>query len=386
MNHVCVSSSEPSGVATPPVEPNRPEGAVLIRYGQCCNPTGPRVQGSGYMAKAALVDALVEDGAGEAAGEVARCGSFILKFAGALTLHESDSGGRFLGGLNHCGRNPCPVCGPYIMTQRIAALRPVVKRLSQDPGLRFFFVVLTLRHRKGARFKDLVKVLRACQRGLVQDKGHWGKVVRGWIRMMENTYGKNGHHPHENLILAVDASLDTVKFFTWLEEKFAKTAKKYERTAAWAPGWCREVPREELMTVVNYLGADDKLGRAPGALREALGAPYKHQPLWAIPSRPFEEIWFDSKGFRWFGTGGLFKGTDADKTDEEISEVRNHDKPTIAHVPDDVYLTWTPREKRDRQAVMVDRSLSMEQVIVYVLAIGGKIGPKPDLYWGSPDG
>lgn len=375
------------GRETRPGAGSCPEGARLKPNDLCCP---PRVSGYGYQARAALVGALVEDGCLEVAGEVAHCSSFILGAGRGMTLHENEEGRRHLGGMNHCGRACCPICGPYLMAKRMEALHPVAERLAEDEGLRFFYLVMTIRHKKGGRFRELVRILRLCQRNLVQNRAKWRKVIEGHIRVLESTHTRNGHHPHENMILAADAGIDADAFFAWLQKQFEKTARKHKRTAEWAEvgqdgtphPWWSEIPRDELGKVVNYLGSDEKMGRPPAALREALGSAHKHQPLWAMEPRAFAEVWTESKGLRWFDVGGVFRTVATDKTDEELNEERVETAPAIGYVPRDVFRTWTGAEKRDRQAVLVDRTLMKAQALEYLVAVGGVVGPPPEPDWG----
>jgi hypothetical protein len=147
--------------------------------------------------------------------------------------------------------------------------------------------------------------------------------------------------------------------------------------------WWSEIPRDQLGKVLNYLGSDDKQGRPPAALREALGAAHKHQPIWAIEPKAFAEVWVESKGVHWFGVGGCFKTEETAKSDEEISEEREVVAPAIGYVPKDVFAKWTPEEKRDRQTVLVDRTLTKPQKLIFLVAVGGVLGPPPVPDWGT---
>jgi hypothetical protein len=269
--------------------------------------------------------------------------------------------------------------------KRMEGLGPVVERLSKDEGLRFYYCVLTLRHHLGAKWRDLYDVLRACQREAIQAR-RWKESVKGHIRALETTHGQNGHHPHENMILALPAEMDPESFFAWVEAKAQRTAKRKGRTTDWAPGWWSEVKREELGQVVGYLGADDKMGGASSVIRETLGAPTKHQPVWSMPSRAFAEVWRDSKGVRWFGVGGCFKTEETDKTDEELNEEREELGAVVAHIPKDIWKTWTPQERRDRQAILTDPALPWVEVVPALLAWGGVLGSQGDPWEGAPGG
>lgn len=131
------------------------------------------------------------------------------------------------------------------------------------------------------------------------------------------------------------------------------------------------------------LGRKD--GRPPAALREAMGSAHKHQPVWCMEPKSFSEVWTESKGLHWFGVGGIFKTKETDKSDEEISEEREETAPAIGYVPIDVFRKWTPEEKRDRQTVLVDRILTKAQVLEYLVAVGGVVGPPPEPDWGIED-
>ena len=349
----------------------------------CGHSIPARVHGHGFQARAALVDGLKDAGEGETAYQVGKCASWLL--GASMTVNQVEGGGRFLGGLNHCGRNLCPICAPYLSMKRQEGLGPVVDRLSKYQGLRFYYCVMTLRHHLGARWRDLYDALRFCQRGAIHSR-KWKETVLGFIRALETTHGQNGHHPHENMILALPAEVDPEPFFAWLEAKFQASARRKGRTADWAPGWWSEVKREELGQVVGYLGADDKMGGASSAIRETLGAPTKHQPVWAMPSHAFAEVWRDSKGVRWFGVGGCFKTEETDKTDEELNEEREDLGAVVAHVPKDTWKTWTPQERRDRQAILTDPALPWAEVVPALLAWGGVLGPQGDPWEGAPGG
>lgn len=374
----------------------RPKGAVSKTYDYCWrqgpdSPAAneekapfPKVSGSGYQAHAALVSSLAEDGFGGTAYEVAGCSSFAIGDGVEVASHGE--GKRSIDGTNKCGRMVCPICCPYIMAKRQEALEPLVLRLSQNKELRFFYCVLTLRHKKGAKWRELVDVLREVLRGMTQGAdSKWRKWIKGMIRTLESTYGRNGHHPHLNLVLVCPANIDPAEFFGWFARLFAKRAKDRGRSVEWVPGWWSEVPPERLLPTVRYLGKDEKMGNAPSALRESLGATTKHQPLWCLPSHAFSEIYMTSKKVRWFDTSGLFAGTDADKSDEELSEERTSEKPKMAYISRDVLLSWTPKERRDRWAVISDRTLTDAQVVEVVVAWGGLAGPRPDPWAGMDD-
>jgi len=344
-----------------------------------------RVTGWGPQAQAALVDALLEAGEPEIAGAVAACGAMPLPGASNVTVHSRGDGSRHMGGLCHCGRfQCCPVCTPYLMARRLEAIAPLAARIAGDGDLRHFMVVLSLRHHLGADWKILVQALRKMQAALRQ--GHrWKDAVVGFIRLLESTHGRNGHHPHEHLLvsLRVSEGFDVEGFFGWVREVCERHAKKAGRSCDFQDGWWSEIPRERLIGAVGYLGSADKMG----TILEEFSTTTKHQPLWCIPPKAFAQVWRGSKGMRWFGVGGCWKSQATEKTDEELDEERETVGQVLAHVPIAVWKAWTPRERRDRRAVVSDRSLTDAQILEFLVACGAVAGPPPDP-WGeeAPDG
>lgn len=327
-----------------------------------------------------MVDHLNEVGEGGVASEVAKCSSWLL--GPWMTVNKGEKGHRHLSGLNHCERNLCPVCAPYLAAKRQEKLAPIVAGLVAKGGLRFVYLVLTLRHHHGAKWRELYDTLRACQRDIGKHR-RWKEAVAGSIRTLETTHGQHGHHPHDNLILAIPEGEDLEGFMAWIEERFQALAKKRGRSADWRPGWWSEVEPEALGQVVGYLAADDKLNAPPAVLREALGAPTKHQPVWCMPGKAFAEVWRDSKGVRWFGVGGCFKDAETDKTDEELGEERETTGEVLAHIPKEVWKSWKPQERRDRLAILSDASLAWEQVAPVLVAWGGVLGAPGDPWEGA---
>ena len=346
----------------------------------CVCEDGSPVTGWGHQAKAALVDYLVASGENLAARGVAACSSFLL--GATATINQGEGGKRHIGGLNHCGRMLCPVCAPYLMARRLEALESVAAKIAADPGLRHFMAVLTLRHHLGGSWKVLVKALRKMQTGLRQ--GHqWRDLVEGYIRLLESTFGRNGHNPHEHLIISVraDEGWNPEEFFAWIQALCDRQARKAGRTTEWKDGWWSEIPRDRLLQATRYLAESDKMGTT--ALREAASAATKHQPIWTIPAKPYAEIYTESRGTKWFGTGGCWSSEEVDKTDEELNEERQDAGQVVAHILGDTWKTWTPKERRDRLAVITDKGIPWADLVPCILTWGVVLGPPPDPWPGE---
>lgn len=395
--------------ATTPAPPTAPDGAVSTTHEQRWPPRprihpvipadapesplptadlgadAPRVTGYGPSAQAALVDALMEAGEAEVAWKVAACGAMLRIMVHHVTVHSRGGNRRHLGGLAHCGRfQVCPCCTPYLMARRLETLTPLGARLAADPGLRHFAIVLTLRHRAGADWKQLVAVLRRMQAAL--RRAHpWRSAVAGYIRLMESTYTRNGHHPHEHLILTLraDAAWDAAGFFAWLKDLCERQARKAGRTCEWTGDWWSEIAPERLGRALHYFGTAEKMGTTGANPLMELSTSTKHQPLWCIPATPYAEVYRASHYMRWFAVGGCWRTGKTDQTDEELDAEREQMGTVIAHVPGAVWRAWTPHERRDRRAVVHDRSLTDAQIVELVIAWGGLAGPPSLPDWGA---
>lgn len=364
---------------------SRLEEAALKTHNQSCPSATARVSGHGAQAHAALVTYLVEEGFIEVAGEVARCCSMPRPMNTWVTVHQRPDGKRHVGGLAHCGRMVCPICAPYLMASRMEVLERRVAQLKQKEGLRWFLYTPTIRHRKGAKWRPLVEVMRSVSRRMIQRKP-WRDAVVGWVRVLETTYGWAGHHPHEHYLLVVKASdeWEAEGFFQWVQETFERLIREEGRTCDWQPGWWQEVEKGEETRMLHYFGEAAKMGTRGGdALHEVMGSTTKHQPVWSIPAAAFAEIWADSKNIRWFGVGGVMRDQETEKSDEEIEEERKSTDPIVACVNTSVWKSWSPRDRRDRMVVARDPSLPLGDFLRAWRAWGGIVGTPPDL-WGRP--
>lgn len=346
---------------------------------------GARVSGWGPQAHAALVDSLREAGEKKVADEVADCGLIPVPAAAHVTVHSRGGGCRHMGGLTHCGRfQLCPNCTPFLMAKRLDALGAIGAKLAREQELRHFQLVISLRHHRGARWKVLVQALRQMQAAV--RRGHrWRAVVKGFVRLLESTHGKHGHHPHEHILITMQVAedFDAEAFFCWVREVCERNAEKAGRSCDFTDGWWSEVPREQLAAAIGYLGSADKMGTSgPNPLNEFSSAT-KHQPLWTIPAKAYAQVWRDSHRMRWFGTGGCWASKDTAKTDEELDQEREETGEVIAHIPRETWKSWTPSERRDRRAVIYDRTLTDPQAVMCVVDWGGVAGPPPIPDWGD---
>lgn len=338
-----------------------------------------RVTGWGPQAQATLVGELMGIGEKAVAAKVGKCGARPLPTVEYIEVKSRGQKKRHLSGVCHCGRfQVCPCCTPYLMAKRLEALTAVAPRLSEDGELRFFMVVISARHRNGVRWKRVVDILRKMIAALRQNH-EWRGLVEGFIRLLETTFGKNGHHPHEHLLLAIRATPGWTPepFFEWIKRTCERVAKKAGGSCSFRGHWWSEVDRNDLIKAVKYFGTEDKMGTKAGDALLEFNSATKHEPAWCIPVKAYAEVYLSSTGLRWFSVAGCWKTKQTAKTDEELDGERESTGTGIAHILARLYRSWTRSERLDRRAVIYDSALTDEQVVDYVSACGGAPGPAP---------
>ncbi len=343
----------------------------------------PALTGAGPGARTDLVRALRDVGESRIAGEVAKCCSHSLQGAG-VTLYEGARGSRYFKGLLHCNRMLCPICAPYLMSKRVKAMRLRAENLARDPGLRHFLLTLSVQHGQESDWKSRVKALKAIQASL-QGSRRWKGLVEGFARVLESTHGSNGHHPHEHVLLTlrVAPGWDSASFFVWARGLGDKASKRHGVSSRFTEGWWREIPAGDLVRAVSYFGHSQKWGQPSSISKtDPTDQGPEHLPIWAIPARAFSEVWQESKGVRWFGTGGCWRGvlTDSDEKPAPNSAVLDvlqsdpaldcHQTP-ILHIPGEVWRSWSPSVRRERQAFLCHPMVRPEDLLAHAISWDG---------------
>ncbi len=284
-----------------------------------------------------------------AAEALARCGTLALPGEGTVEV-RSDGSGRCFSGLAYCQRGLCPSCGPFSASRRREALEALVPHV-QGLGGRSFHVVLTLRHRRGVRWKELASAVKGVFRKMRQCRT-WGDAVAGFVRSDETTFGRNGHHFHSHLLVTLKPGTDVDALKTWVEDYWQTRAREHGRTADWHDGWWSEVAPADLTKVVRY-GTKHAAENSTQTLSHVLagevlgGASKRGSAPWDLPAPAFAEVWHDSKGHRWFGVGGCWKSAavEAVESEEGAAEARETHGEVIGSVPREDWRRL-PRELR----------------------------------------
>jgi Replication protein len=143
---------------------------------------------------------------------VRKCGHVTVGAPGGgpgLRLTTSPAGPvAGLSGLLTCGSVwSCPVCAAKIATRRADELADVM-RFALEQNCRASLVSLTMRHHAGQRLKDCWDALSTAWRAVVSGK-QWATdaflfQIRGWVKAVEVTRGRNGWHVHIHALIIWD--------------------------------------------------------------------------------------------------------------------------------------------------------------------------------------
>lgn len=141
----------------------------------------------------------------------------------------------FYAGFECCGSVwGCPLCAPKITERRRVEVNQAIER-AKEMGLQIMLATFTIPHGIGSDVEVIRKqMMQAWRRGSTTRAGkQMRKMIglRGYIRVVEVTFGENGWHPHMHVLLIVDT--------TWSPEVIRRL---------WYPIWldgCRKVGLED---------------------------------------------------------------------------------------------------------------------------------------------
>jgi len=153
-----------------------------------------------------------------------RCGEF---FEGNCDLKLSQSGGAVMTNRVVCGNSYiCPWCAPAKRELLAGYIQRLLLSWATD-GKQLAMMVLTARHTRSEAFADVFKDIRKCETKITQRL-----TLRGveFVRVGDLTVGKNGFHPHSNILVAAPAGSDLAalrKEILKLWERSAKLEGRY---------------------------------------------------------------------------------------------------------------------------------------------------------------
>lgn len=135
---------------------------------------------------------------------LARCHRHVNEPGASTAVYIGKSGRSFFGGLIQCG-NPwaCPLCAFKIsQTRRDEVQKGIDAALAYGAGVTL--TTLTFRHGiempLSESLEKFAKALRRLKSGRAYKQFRNDFGIRGDVRALETTYGKNGWHPHTHAV------------------------------------------------------------------------------------------------------------------------------------------------------------------------------------------
>ena len=270
-----------------------------------------------------------------------------------IRIQRVEGDGDHLSGLIHCDRYLCPICVGSRSSQRRKDLLDVLDQIPEDAQL--VLKVFTVRHRFGTLLTDTEKRVRVgvrAIRGLRSTK----KASYGHVTTLELTWGKNGHHPHLNVLEAYRPEVD-------LEARKQIEVDTYTNAVKQAGGtvdltcqesedgsWWRVVDRTELLKVIYYITKEDGTDEAVEGEeeRDVLGDSITHEltgghrkrgktiPTVYACDDAYAEAWC-AKGLTWFSRGGCFMPS---KDDVQGQDEEHQEEETMNREREGVTVGW----------------------------------------------
>lgn len=238
----------------------------------------------------------------------------------------------------------CPVCAARITEHRRIEIAQAVRVLN----VRCVLVTYTVQHDASER---LITVRRALQDAYTfMWSGRWADDfnefwdVIGTIKALEDTYGRNGFHPHFHSLMFMETGEDTAalegRFQDALKARWQKSLEKYGRYAKWDVGVTVKVVYSDIAEYVDKLGHEPldepgwdithEIAKGPSKMGKVHG--YTPNQLLLESYRGqfvFEKIWLEHvegtwkcKQIRWSEGLRELAGLDANEPGEqEMAEI-----------------------------------------------------------------
>lgn len=136
-----------------------------------------------------------------------KCGHTPIDKGGVVVRSTFTNTGPRAGysGLSTCGSVwACPVCSAKISAQRAEDIKQVLKT-AQKRGYSVAMVTLTVRHHAGHTLKEVWDAVSTGWKSVTTGSGWLSDQLRfkikGWVKAVEVTHGKNGWHVHVHTLL-----------------------------------------------------------------------------------------------------------------------------------------------------------------------------------------
>lgn len=175
--------------------------------------------------------------------------------------HSDGSVSAAIGGVVTCSSVwSCPVCSQRISTRRRDELNELLA-WARAKGHAVVMLTLTARHNMRTDLPAFVGDLKEAQKKMRQSRTWRGLSIVGTVNATEVTHGRNGWHPHNHILMVLDASGD---------DPLAQVEKLRGE-------WLRQLDRlgrdgnDAAFTVQNATAAGDYVGKFGAGEELALG-------------------------------------------------------------------------------------------------------------------
>ena len=133
--------------------------------------------------------------------------------AEGVSLHMGSEGKAFYSGLRVCGSVwACPVCASKISERRKVEVQAGMA-VAKAKGWKVVLVTLTVSHNTYsdvAMLAEMVpKAFSKLWNGRAGIELRESLGLKGYVRALETTIGKNGFHPHLQVLMFIDPNLTT---------------------------------------------------------------------------------------------------------------------------------------------------------------------------------
>lgn len=286
-------------------------------------------------------------------------------------LLSSKHGKAFFDGLQTCGNVwTCPVCAAKVQERRRLEIAEAMEHFYQVGSRQAVMVTFTFPHKKLMKLKDLLtkqaEGFTFLRKGKQWDKFKSKNAFEGLIRSLEVTYGVNGWHPHTHELWFINREIDEFSFTEFVKEKWkraciksglldendAKQLKAFEQYAVdikfncKASDYLAKVDHKD--NLKSYWGADREIAKASSKNKKQGKGMHPFQLAIDNKYDLFIEYVNAIKGkAQLFWSRGLKSkvGID-DKTDEELSELKDDESEIIIMISKPDWFVIRQKEKR----------------------------------------
>jgi len=306
------------------------------------------------------------------ADKVARCGNVRLPETDPLIM-KAASGNRYVGSVVHCGKAVCPSCLPYHDRLRAEVLNKVAVSIA-EMEVRTFMMTVTMRHRVGAKFRNLIAVFKRVWRKMTSC-ALWKKCVLGFAWKMETTYGKNGHHPHKHCLVTLREGVDGNEFSAKVKEYWERELAKQGRSCDWKDGWWEVVDLKVNKGTSKMMGREEAVYYLFKSIKEVTGASTKPKAPWLLPPNAYVEVYLNSRGVRWFGVGGCWRTVSTVNCESELSlELeRELEGEVLLRIPGRGWDKLSMEERFWVRSIVADKEIDDGECVEMIVELMGKV-------------